>query len=267
MKARTACSLTAYQVNLIKKEGGQNLCVVQQRSILSTSEAHHLTAMSTMSSSTSTTTPTPSDLVIFVDLDNTMISTTFAEGVIEGLRENALTIESTGVTCYKRPFLDLFLQEISTRYAQVHVFTAASKTYADAILDKLDPNGTIFTKRWYSDSCKLAKNGRECRKNVLLLDCSPLKIDPKRFVLIDDRQENMMDHLSNGILVSEFSVWPYEIDSEDKAKNDSALVKVLELLKQLDCVEDVRPLLEKKFLWKSVKDMADLNCPVGATPI
>jgi TFIIF-interacting CTD phosphatase-like protein len=224
--------------------------------------------------SSSCPTPTPSDLVIFLDLDNTIISTPLLKGVIESLRENALTYEcpttdnrSIQVTSYKRPFLDLFLQEISTRYAQIHVFTAASKGYADAVLDKLDPNGTVFTKRWYNESCRRVKNDEmDLRKNALMLDCSPLKIDPKRFVLIDDRPEYMMDHLLNGVLVSEFNVTRDDV-AIDIAKHDSTLVKVLELLKQLDCVEDVRPLLEEKFNWDIIKHMADWEINLVAKPI
>jgi NLI interacting factor-like phosphatase len=217
--------------------------------------------------SSGNSTPTPSDLAIFLDLDGTLISTTWTkDGIIEGVRETAITSNATAGRCtYKRPFLDLFLHEVSTRFGQVHVFTASNQVYADPILDKLDPNGTIFTKRWYRESCQQVTGGQwyeGWRKNVLALDCSPLKIDPKRFVLVDDRQDFMMDHLSNGILVSAFKV------SESSEERDTTLVKVLELLKQLDGVEDVRPLLDEKFLSHLIKkEMADLHVYQRANPI
>jgi TFIIF-interacting CTD phosphatase-like protein len=228
-----------------------------------------------------TPTTTPSDLVVFVDLDNTMICTKVGgDADIEGWRENALISDvifgdnprrSLPHTAYKRPFLEFFLKELSSRYAQVHVFTAANRAYADPILDKLDPHGRIFTKRWYNDSCKHV-NGSEydLRKNVFALDCSPpLTIDPKRFVLIDDRQDYMMDHLSNGILVSEFIVSRDDASDGGKnvAKQDSSLLSVLELLKQLDEAEDVRPLLDQKFKWSLIQRMADMNMELGATAL
>ena len=51
---------------------------------------------------------------------------------------------------YKRPYVDLFLCEVS-KIADVHMFTASIKDYADQIISELDPEKRIFVKRLYRD--------------------------------------------------------------------------------------------------------------------
>lgn len=51
---------------------------------------------------------------------------------------------------YKRPCLDLFLFEVS-KIADVHLFTASIKEYADQIISELDPQKCIFVKKLYRD--------------------------------------------------------------------------------------------------------------------
>lgn len=203
------------------------------------------------------------DLVIFLDLDNTLIFTEFlddhdgkeAEG--ENVLISALEpgIEGRKITVYKRPHLDFFLQQVSTRFAQVNIFTAASKGYADCILNRLDPMGTIFTKRWYRDSCTGPQH--DLRKDVLSLD---IKVDPKRFVLVDDNGFHMLDNPCNGIVVARFG--RERLDEND----DDVLLQVLRLLKKLDGHKDVRPRLEKQFQLPLVKMMLE-DCDMKIGPI
>ncbi|GLJ15135.1 hypothetical protein SUGI_0247580 [Cryptomeria japonica] len=87
----------------------------------------------------------------------------------------------------KRPHVDRLLTELAKNY-KIIVFTAATKDYADAILDKLDVNNVIDV-RLYRDSCTrmgralvkdLAKLGQEL-KNVILVDDNPVsyKLQPE----------------------------------------------------------------------------------------
>ena len=56
-----------------------------------------------------------------------------------------------------RPFALSFLQEISS-YFEVISFTASERPYADAIIDKIDPEKNIFDYRLYRDKCIHIKN-------------------------------------------------------------------------------------------------------------
>ena len=53
---------------------------------------------------------------------------------------------------FKRPYLEELLER-ALPFFQICVYTASEKLYADAILDVLDPNHTIFYKRIYRDQC------------------------------------------------------------------------------------------------------------------
>jgi len=57
-----------------------------------------------------------------------------------------------------RPFLVEVLTE-ANKHMQVGVFTASQQTYADAILDYIDPNNQFFAFRLYRDHCVLSPEG------------------------------------------------------------------------------------------------------------
>ena len=57
-----------------------------------------------------------------------------------------------------RPYLYECLQEAS-KYFQIIIFTASHKTYADAILDFIDPDNEYFQYRLYRDSCFRTREG------------------------------------------------------------------------------------------------------------
>ena len=215
----------------------------------------------------------PSDLVVFLDLDATLIFSELSEihdddDDKKSVGEEDIRLSyklksdddggcTTNVTVYKRPHLDFFLQEVSSRYAGVHLFTAAQKEHADSVLNLLDPTGTIFSKRFYRDSCRGPYD--DPRKGILSL--AGVEVDPNRFVHVDDNCFCMMDHPCNGIVVSGFN-------KESLGKGDKVLLKVLELLEELDGHQDVRPYLEKKFEMPFCKMMLeDLGMRIGATPI
>jgi TFIIF-interacting CTD phosphatase-like protein len=49
---------------------------------------------------------------------------------------------------FTRPFLTECLQAVNTKY-EVAIFTIATDWYADPIIDKLDPDGTLIQHRFY----------------------------------------------------------------------------------------------------------------------
>lgn len=175
----------------------------------------------------------------------------------------------------KRPFLEEFLQAVTAKY-ETHIYTAAMKVYAEPILDYLDPQGDRFAKRWYRESCDLDKNMGAYVKNLASLplqrgsssssSSSKNNGSPKagmtydeyitaqvqqqagsapqdknshlrRVVLVDNNPLSFVANPTNGILVSSFYNDP----------SDKTLPAVLDLLKELDPLDDVRPTLDARF--------------------
>mmetsp|Transcript_20959 Transcript_20959/g.34366 ORF Transcript_20959/g.34366 Transcript_20959/m.34366 type:complete len:428 (+) Transcript_20959:105-1388(+) len=174
------------------------------------------------------------------------------------------------VNVNKRPNLDIFLKEITSRY-ETYIFTAAMEVYASPVLDVLDPHGEMFRGRFYRDTCVYSPDlgvyakdlCRVLRERKVMInsegtddeeycddnDCS--ECDERRVVLVDNNPLSFLPNPSNGILVSSFY---------DDPKDDT-LEAVMELLYELEESDDVRPLLEEKF---GLKDA--LNDVVKGSP-
>mmetsp|Transcript_5402 Transcript_5402/g.9940 ORF Transcript_5402/g.9940 Transcript_5402/m.9940 type:complete len:309 (-) Transcript_5402:158-1084(-) len=132
----------------------------------------------------------------------------------------------------KRPHLATFLEHVCSRF-ETHIFTAAMEVYAAPVLDHLDPNGTLFAKRWYREHC-LYQDG------AYVKDLNFLNKPPHRTVLVDNNPLSFLANPENGILVNNFYNDP----------DDTTLFAVLDLLDELDQAQDVRPLLEERFSLK-----------------
>eukprot|EP00559_Dactyliosolen_fragilissimus_P007218 CAMPEP_0184864096 /NCGR_PEP_ID=MMETSP0580-20130426/13731_1 /TAXON_ID=1118495 /ORGANISM="Dactyliosolen fragilissimus" /LENGTH=258 /DNA_ID=CAMNT_0027362743 /DNA_START=739 /DNA_END=1515 /DNA_ORIENTATION=+ len=218
-----------------------------------------------------------SDLVVVLDMDECLIHSQFLSHTSMEYRQQEDRSQSSlhssksqlSVDCFhmelengeaihvnKRPRLDDFLASITSRY-ETHVFTAAMEVYASPLLDKLDPDGTMFSKRFYRDSCTF-----DSSLGVYVKDLSKIltsdeingfhsdrvnydgllqqvndSFNEKRVVLVDNNPYSFIANPSNGILVSNFY---------DDPKDDT-LGAVMELLVELEQHEDVRPVLESKF--------------------
>lgn len=153
----------------------------------------------------------------------------------------------------KRPNLDIFLKEITSRF-ETHIFTAAMEVYAAPLLNELDPEGDMFHGRFYREHClfhpelgvyakdlcdvlrkrKATINGTN--DNSTAEECESI-CDERRIVLVDNNPLSFLPNPSNGILVSSFY---------DDPKDDT-LEAVMELLNELEHVDDVRPILDDRF--------------------
>eukprot|EP00540_Astrosyne_radiata_P005236 CAMPEP_0116846440 /NCGR_PEP_ID=MMETSP0418-20121206/13834_1 /TAXON_ID=1158023 /ORGANISM="Astrosyne radiata, Strain 13vi08-1A" /LENGTH=273 /DNA_ID=CAMNT_0004477683 /DNA_START=223 /DNA_END=1044 /DNA_ORIENTATION=+ len=202
-----------------------------------------------------------SDLVVVLDMDECLIHTKFLtphmaryahqllgssswehRGSRRKVDSFKLTLPDGDVAhVHKRPHLHEFLERVSSLY-ETHVFTAATQVYAKPVLDYLDPTSTIFTKRWYRDSC--TPNGQAFVKNLEIM-----QKEMNRIVLVDNNPLSFLANPSNGILVSSFYNNP----------NDSTLLAVLGLLEELDGVPDVRPTLNARFRLKAALQEMSTN--------
>lgn len=94
---------------------------------------------------------------MFLDLDETLIHcdemssnyTVKLDFPVEGG-----AIISAGIRI--RPHCTDFLRELSS-LAEIIIFTASSASYADIVLDHLDPNRKFFSHRLYRQHCTLEK--------------------------------------------------------------------------------------------------------------
>eukprot|EP00930_Biecheleria_cincta_P047108 TRINITY_DN32595_c0_g1_i1.p1 TRINITY_DN32595_c0_g1~~TRINITY_DN32595_c0_g1_i1.p1 ORF type:complete len:617 (-),score=106.47 TRINITY_DN32595_c0_g1_i1:293-2143(-) len=84
---------------------------------------------------------------------------------------------------YYRPYVQFFLEEASKSFELV-VFTASLKSYADQVIDALDPSKTLISHRLYRQHCtefrgaffkEIALLGRPLSK-CLLVDNSPISV-------------------------------------------------------------------------------------------
>lgn len=210
-----------------------------------------------------TTAEYESDMVVVLDLDECLIHSQFSARDPAGAHRYAHQVRRDGggwrreggggaveafeislpggerARVHERPHLREFLASVGARY-ETHLFTAAAEVYATPIVRRLDPRGTIFADLWYRDSCVLDPSLGAYVKDLEKL--APSRGGGggdrmKRTVLIDNNPLSFLANPENGILVSSF------FDDPD----DRTLLAVEELLRDLECEEDVRPVLDARF--------------------
>ncbi|KAJ3166780.1 hypothetical protein HK101_011875 [Irineochytrium annulatum] len=129
-------------------------------------------------------TPTPPRTrmkTLVLDLDETLIHSTATgtgrhhDHVIEVLVEKHVCLYYV----YKRPHVDLFLRKVSDWY-KVVIFTASMPEYADPVIDWLDPNRELISRRYFRSSCVL-RAGVGYVKNLEIVEP-----DLRRVCLVDN---------------------------------------------------------------------------------
>jgi len=227
-----------------------------------------------------------SDLIVVLDLDECLIHSQFlssgpeeiylqqearpqsrafksheeAESIIPSACESFRMALPDGdlVHVNKRPNLDAFLQNITSKY-ETHIFTAAMEVYASPLLDILDPKKEMFQGRWYRDHCtydpSLGVYVKDLKRALgRAQESSGSAFNEERVVLIDNNPMSFLANPKNGILVCNFY---------DDPKDDT-LRAVTELLHELDQEPDVRPVLHTKFGLKDALKEA-VNAPASST--
>lgn len=121
-------------------------------------------------------------LTLVLDLDETLVHCRL-ECLSSPRHSLCVNFEETSMQgyVYVRPFCHLFL-EIVARLFEVVVFTASSSSYADQVLDYLDPEGRLFSQRMYRQHCtetqgaylKDVRNVGRPLSRIVLVDNSPV---------------------------------------------------------------------------------------------
>ena len=124
-----------------------------------------------------------------------------------------------------RPYAIDCLDKLAQFY-EILVFTAGEKDYADHILDYIDPDKKIFTKRLYRQDCILVENFYVKDLDIIL------DRDKKNIIIVDNSIVSFAFDLDNGVPIN--SYMGTEVD-------DKELLFLYSFLEELADQSDVRP--------------------------
>ncbi|XP_076911785.1 uncharacterized protein LOC143569871 isoform X1 [Bidens hawaiensis] len=184
----------------------------------------------------------PTTLVL--DLDETLVHST-----LEHCEDADFTftvnfnLEDHKVYVRCRPYLKEFMERVAGLF-EIIIFTASQSIYAEQLLNVLDPKRKVFRHRVYRESCVYLEGN-------YLKDLSVLGRDLSRVVMIDNSPQAFGFQVDNGI--------PIESWFDDRS--DQELLSIIPFLESLVGVEDVRPLIAKKFNLR--ERIAAANCPLA----
>ena len=170
---------------------------------------------------------------LIFDLDETLVhccedlDSSSPNVVLPIVFPNGETIEA-GINI--RPYAIECLREVS-KYFEVFVFTASHPCYANVVLDYIDPKRELIHERFFRDSC-INMNG------VYIKD---LRIFANRnlkdMIIVDNAAYSFAYQLENGIPILSWHDDP----------NDKELLNLIEYVKALAQVEDVRDINNSTF--------------------
>ncbi|XP_062094675.1 phosphatase PSR1 isoform X2 [Humulus lupulus] len=169
-------------------------------------------------------------ITLVLDLDETLVHSTlepcedadFTFTVFFNMKEHTVYVR-------KRPHLKIFLERVAEMF-EVIIFTASQSIYAEQLLDILDPDGNILSRRVYRESCIFSDGSYT--KDLTVLD-----IDLAKVAIIDNSPQVFRLQVNNGIPIKSWFDDP----------SDCALISLLPFLETLVDADDVRPIIAKKF--------------------
>jgi len=151
---------------------------------------------------------TPFKKTIVLDLDKTLIYCDFKYNYPKHDKYILATLDGVEymLPIIFRPNLIRFLQFASSNF-EVIVFTSSDKAYSNIILDDLDPDNTIFTHRFYRDSC-INLFGKMLTKPLMIFGNRELK----DMIIVDNSIYKFALNLHNGYLVPTFYDDSYDVE-------------------------------------------------------
>ncbi|CAN7011450.1 unnamed protein product [Brassica rapa subsp. trilocularis] len=113
----------------------------------------------------------------------------------------------------------------------MHVYTMGTRSYAEAILELIDPDRFYFGKR------VITRDESPCTKTLDLV-----LADERGVMIVDDTRDVWPDHKSNLIVISRYKYFrmkrsqhskPYSEEKTDESESKSGLVDVFRILKEV----------------------------------
>ncbi|KAE8689475.1 CTD small phosphatase-like protein 2 [Hibiscus syriacus] len=169
-------------------------------------------------------------ITLVLDLDETLVHSTlehcddadFTFTVFFNMKEHTVYVK-------QRPHLQTFLEKVAELF-EVIIFTASQSIYAEQLLDILDPDQKFISRRVYRESC-IFSDGSYTK------DLTVLGVDLAKVAIIDNSPQVFRLQVNNGIPIKSWFDDP----------SDCALISLLPFLETLVDVDDVRPIIAKKF--------------------
>lgn len=178
---------------------------------------------------------------LLLDLDETLIHSYFS--LEEGAHAHfyiEIFGQMTDVSVLKRAGVDEFLRRVAERF-EVVVFTASIPSYADAIIDWLDPEGSLIHHRLYRDSCTWWRGG-------YVKDLAKVGRDLCDTIIVDNSPHSFSFQTKNGVCVTSF------IDDEEDRE---LLLLAPPLLRLAEGEGDVRDELWTCYVGEAVEEAVE----------
>ncbi|XP_024436958.1 uncharacterized protein LOC7471836 isoform X1 [Populus trichocarpa] len=169
-------------------------------------------------------------ITLVLDLDETLVHSTlehcddadFTFTVFFNMKEHTVYVK-------QRPHVHTFLERVAEMF-EVVIFTASQSIYAAQLLDMLDPDRKLISRRIYRESC-IFSDGSYTK------DLTVLGVDLAKVAIIDNSPQVFRLQVNNGI----------PIKSWFSDSSDCALISLLPFLETLVNADDVRPIIAKRF--------------------
>ena len=158
-----------------------------------------------------------------------------------------------------RPNFEKSILKIKEKY-HVIMFTASLQKYADAVMDEIDPTGSLFEYRLYRNNCTQIKVDNQI---YYIKDLRVLKnISLDDIVIIDNSVLSFAFHLDNGIPILPYYRGDDEIEMKSLVKLLDNLAdvpqiktKLRSLMKLYKFIENLR----KKENLESIEELENIN--------
>ncbi|KAG9140578.1 hypothetical protein Leryth_016059 [Lithospermum erythrorhizon] len=169
-------------------------------------------------------------ITLVLDLDETLVHSTleswddadFTFSVYFNMKEHTVYVK-------QRPHLSTFLERVAEMF-EIVIFTASQSIYAKQLLDILDPEEKLISRRAYRESCTFLDGS-------YTKDLTVLGVDLAKVVIIDNSPQVFRLQVNNGIPIKSWFDDP----------SDSALLSLLPFLETLANADDVRPIIAERF--------------------
>ncbi|CAN1805132.1 CTD small phosphatase-like protein 2 [Linum perenne] len=129
----------------------------------------------------------------------------------------------------KRPHLDTFLERVAEMF-EIVIFTATQSIYATQLLDILDADKKLISRRVFCESCIFSYG-------TYTKDLTVLGVDLAKVTIIDNSSQVFRLQVNNEIPIKSWFNDP----------SDSDLLSLLPFLETLADADDVRPTIARRF--------------------